>query len=247
MASPTPGGSTKESWHRITSIKLEPSIATRAITLKILVDGQVAHRLPGIPPGASLSWDSVPSCNVASDSHMEIRVYEKHMFGVERIGTMRYAVSEVVGLSDTILNPDAARFKAVLSFPTSETAEEALATGLEDTKKIETKPRLLERLGPTRDMLKAILDAGVMVSELHPAAKVVVGFCQKAWQALENQEQCDASVEKLIVGLTKMLPFVDQIEKAAKLPQLQNTLEEMKELIRVATEFVIEYKSQDGF
>ena len=65
-------------------------------------------------------------------------------------------------------------------------------------------------------------------------------------QTLEKQEQCDASVEKLVVGLTGMLPYLDQIDKAAKLVQLQKTVASMMNLIEDAARFVVEYKSGGG-
>ena len=65
-------------------------------------------------------------------------------------------------------------------------------------------------------------------------------------QALEKLEELDANVENLIVGLTRMLSFVGQVEKAVKLPQLQKTLEDMKNLIEDASIFVVRYKSEKG-
>lgn len=69
---------------------------------------------------------------------MELRVYEKHFLGVQRVGTVEYAVSTVVNqaeasfseapvlsyevsmrlCSSTNLDLDTKKFKATLSFPT---------------------------------------------------------------------------------------------------------------------------------
>jgi hypothetical protein len=65
-------------------------------------------------------------------------------------------------------------------------------------------------------------------------------------QILERQEECDASVEKLVVGLASMLPLVQRVETAARMPQLRNTVEAMMNLIEDASRFVIEYKSDGG-
>ncbi|KAF8601199.1 hypothetical protein BDV93DRAFT_510287 [Ceratobasidium sp. AG-I] len=221
MASHTPGVSTERFRHRITNIKLTPPTATRDISLKILIDGQEAHRLPAILRDASLCWDKIPHCEVDSNSRVEIRVYEKHFLWIERVGTLTYSVADVTGLSEASLDCDTKRFKAVLSFPTLEATKEAPATALAVAQAMKQKSRPLEQLGPTRAVLKAILDGGEMVSELHPAAKIVVGFCKIAWQGclnlwslhlipqtLEKQEQCDANVEKLVVDLANMLPEV---------------------------------------
>ncbi|KAF8593223.1 hypothetical protein BDV93DRAFT_261528 [Ceratobasidium sp. AG-I] len=100
MASHTPGGQLEISRHRITNIRLEPSTSNYDIQLKILVDGQKAHRLPPIRHGVSLLWDRVIPCDVNPSSHVEIRVYEKHFFTVKRVGTLGYTVSAVAGQSD---------------------------------------------------------------------------------------------------------------------------------------------------
>lgn len=43
-----------------------------------------------------------------------------------------------------------------------------------------------------------------------------------------------------------MLPFVDQVDKAANSYQLQRTVESMMNLIEDASRFVVEYKSDGG-
>ena len=90
------------------------------------------------------------------------------------------------------------------------------------------------------------------------------GICKVAWevsggtstcavlilllcpQILEKQEQCDASVEELVVGLAGMLPIAERVKKAAELPQLQDTVTKMMNLIEDASRFVVEYKSDGG-
>lgn len=65
-------------------------------------------------------------------------------------------------------------------------------------------------------------------------------------QYLEKQEQCDACVEKLVVGLADMLPLVKRVEKALRLPDLQDTVESMMYLVEDASRFVVGYKSDGG-
>lgn len=246
MASPTPGVLSETFRHRITNIKLEPSTSTYDIALKILVDGQVVHRLPPIERGASLSWNRTIPCDVHSSSRVELRVYEKHFWGVKRVGTLEYDVSATSDRLEESFDFDTRQFKAILSFATPEAAKKAPGAALATARAKEGKTRPLERLGPTRDVLKTILDVGGAVSELHPAAKVVFGFCNIVWETLEKQEQCDANVEKLVVDLTAMLPLLGEVEKAATLPQLQTTMAEMMKLIEDASTFVTEYKSDGG-
>ncbi|KAF8594478.1 hypothetical protein BDV93DRAFT_565398 [Ceratobasidium sp. AG-I] len=207
MASHPPAGHQDTFRHRITNVKLDPPTSDYDITIKILVDGQEAHRLSPIKQGAPLSWDRMIPCDVRSGSLVEIRVYEKHLFSLKRVGTLEYDVSKVADQLEASFG---------------------------------------ETLGPTRDALKAILDFGQAVSELHPAAKIAFGICKIAWDTLEKQEQCDASVEKLVIGLAGMLPFVDQVDKAARLSLLRKTVGTMMNLIEDASRFVAEYKSDQG-
>ncbi|KAF8593310.1 hypothetical protein BDV93DRAFT_516667 [Ceratobasidium sp. AG-I] len=228
MASHPPGGHQDTFRHRITNLKLDPSTSDYDITIKILVDGREAHRLPPIKPGTQLSWDRMIPCDVRSGSLVEIRVYEKHIFSLKRVGTLEYDVSTVADQPEASFDFDSKKFKVVLSFPSSDVissqVKHAPSTALAEAQAKERQTRLLERLGPTRDALKAILDFGQAVSELHPAAKIAFGICKIAWDTLEKQEQCDTSVEKLVIGLAGMLPFVDQVDKAAKLSPLRKTV-----------------------
>jgi hypothetical protein len=61
------------------------------------------------------------------------------------------------------------------------------------------------------------------------------------FQKLEAQEQCDESVETLVGGLSSILPFVEIVKKAAKLPQLQTTVVALLALIEDASRFILNY------
>ncbi|KAF8596231.1 hypothetical protein BDV93DRAFT_68204 [Ceratobasidium sp. AG-I] len=246
MASQTPGGQSKKLRHRITNIKLQPSTSDYDISLKVLVDGQEVHRLPAIRRGTSLSWERTLPCDVDPSSRVELRVYEKHLWRVKRVGTLEYVVSTVASQLEAILEFDTRKFTAALSFPTPEEAQQAPATAFAEAQAMKDKIRPLARLGATRDAFKTVLDFGGAVAELHPAAKIAFGVCTIAWQTLEKQEQCDSSVEELIIGLSNMLPLVDRVKTAASLPPLQNTVEAMLNLIEDASRFVIGYRSDGG-
>ncbi|KAG8712378.1 hypothetical protein FRC08_014672, partial [Ceratobasidium sp. 394] len=81
-------------------------------------------------------------------------------------------------------------------------------------------------------------------AELHPTAKAVLAICNTAWQKLEAQERCDESVEKLVTGLSGILPLVAIVEKAAKLPHLQSTVGSLLHLIEDASRFIVEYHTE---
>ncbi|KAF8597315.1 P-loop containing nucleoside triphosphate hydrolase protein [Ceratobasidium sp. AG-I] len=179
------------------------------------------HRLYGVSSSWRIPRHIPPShhkvyflacSDVHSGSRVEIRVYEKHLFSLKRVGTLEYDVSKVADQLEASFDFDSKKFKVVLSFPPSDVissqAKQAASTALAEAQAKEKQTRLLERLGPTRDALKAILDFGQAVSELHPAAKIAFGICKIAWDTLEKQEQCDASVEKLVVG-RKAIPAAE--------------------------------------
>ncbi|QRV94614.1 WD40 repeat-like protein [Ceratobasidium sp. AG-Ba] len=102
---------------------------------------------------------------------------------------------------------------------------------------------VLEKLGPVRGVIDAILGVGGAVAELDPRAKVVFGLVNQAWKKLKDQGKCDASVHELVQGLLELLPAAEAVKKAARLPQLQDTIKEIWGLIENASQFAIEYNS----
>ncbi|KAG8719949.1 hypothetical protein FRC09_010354 [Ceratobasidium sp. 395] len=123
--------------------------------------------------------------------------------------------------------------------------------------------RALEKLGRARAPIKTMLKAASVVSELHPAAKVALecfnlawevgiecesrqatyhDFLAEHWQKLEEQEQCDENVEKLIDGFEAILGFVEVINQSAKPPYLRETVTRMFKLIEDASRFIVAYK-----
>ncbi|KAG8765956.1 hypothetical protein FRC12_007180 [Ceratobasidium sp. 428] len=110
----------------------------------------------------------------------------------------------------------------------------------------ERQTRLLEKLGRARGAVKSVIDFGSAVAELHPIAKVVLGVVNKAWEKLEAQEQCDESVDRLIEGLISILSPVSTVEKVATSHGLKQTVKSILELIKDASQFVIEYHAEAG-
>ncbi|KAG8729457.1 hypothetical protein FRC10_003886, partial [Ceratobasidium sp. 414] len=104
--------------------------------------------------------------------------------------------------------------------------------------------RVIQKLGPARNAIKTILDSGSAVAELLPTTKAVLDISNNAWQKLEAQDECDESVETLVAGLSSILPLVAMVEKAAKLPHLQSSVENLLHLIEDASRFIIEYHSE---
>jgi hypothetical protein len=63
---------------------------------------------------------------------------------------------------------------------------------------------------------------------------------------LEAQERCDETIQRLVAGLSIILPFVKLVEKVAKLSNLQKTDIALLNLIEDASRFIVEYKLDGG-
>ncbi|KAG8687890.1 hypothetical protein FRC08_011718 [Ceratobasidium sp. 394] len=233
--------------HRIEEITLEPTTSKYPISLKVLVDNVEVFRLPEIAQGQPLHWTSVPVCDVSRASEVTIRVYEIHTFGrKQRVASAHYIVSVVEGQPEAEIASDSRAYAAKITFFTPRPDEDAAAAALARAQEQAAvrQRRVLEKLGPTRNAIKTILDFGTAVAELHPTAKAVFAICNTAWQKLEAQERCDESVERLVTGLSGILPLVAIVEKAAKLPHLQSTVGSLLHLIEDAARFIVEYHTE---
>jgi hypothetical protein len=63
---------------------------------------------------------------------------------------------------------------------------------------------------------------------------------------LEEQERCDETIERLVEGLSSILPFVEIVKKVATLSHLQKTIVALLNLIEDASRFITEYKLDGG-
>ncbi|KAG9073756.1 hypothetical protein FRC06_011170, partial [Ceratobasidium sp. 370] len=234
--------------HRIENITLGSATSNYPIDLKVLVDDIEVFRLPQVARRQPLHWTSVPTCDVSNESEVSIRVYEIHTWGRRRVASVQYNVSAADGQREVKTASDNPKYTATIVFPDPRPSGEATASALERAKVRAANPKRgpLENLGPTREMIKTILDFGSAVAELHPTAKSVFALCNAAWQKLEAQERCDECVERLVDGLSSIHPLVAVVEKAAKLPHLQSTVKVLFRLIEDASWFIIQYHTEGG-
>ncbi|KAG8737856.1 hypothetical protein FRC10_007588 [Ceratobasidium sp. 414] len=234
-----PGGSR----HRIEGIKLDPATSTYPITAKVLVDGEMC---------VYFERDHLEiltaqmSSNAVLTTRISIRLYEQHTLSRPCIGLVEYDISAVGNQREMVLVCDTGKFTIKLELAAPEADEDVATRMLNKAQKTDRQQRLLEKLGPTRNAIKTILDLGSIVAELHPAAKMALAICNQAWDKLEAQEQCDTSVENLIDGLASILPHVEAVKRAAKLPQLQGTVANLIHLVEDASRFIIGYKLDGG-
>ncbi|QRV80120.1 hypothetical protein RhiJN_08135 [Ceratobasidium sp. AG-Ba] len=230
--------------HRIQGIQLQPAPMRYPISLKILADGQEIHRAPTIPAGRPLVWGDIPYFDVKFDhSRIEIRVYEHHTFSAPRIGSAEYAITDIGESLITARDCNASGLLVTITHPQPESDEDVAAKVLSIASATKRQKRLLEKLGPARDVIAVILGVGGAVAELDPRAKAVFGLVDQAWKKLEGQGKCDASIDELVQGLLDILPAAEAVKQAARLPQLQDTIKAIWKLIEDASKFVIEYNS----
>ncbi|QRV94610.1 hypothetical protein RhiJN_22628 [Ceratobasidium sp. AG-Ba] len=230
--------------HRIQEIQLQPAPMAYPISLKILVDSQEIHRTPTIPAGRPLIWGDIPYFDVKFDhSRIEIRVYEHHTFSAPRIGSAEYAITDIGESLITARDCNASGLLVTITHPHPESDKDVAAKVLSIASATKRQKRLLEKLGPARNVIAVILEVGGAVAELDPRAKAVFGLVDQAWKKLEGQGKCDASVDELVQGLLDILPAAEAVKQAARLPQLQDTIKAIWGLIEDASKFVIEYNS----
>ncbi|KAG9097658.1 hypothetical protein FRC06_007336 [Ceratobasidium sp. 370] len=213
-------------------------------------------RNPGLRGDSTICSFSTIISYVLKESEVTIRVYEIHTFiRKPRVATMQYRVSEVEDRREAEIGSDNPTYAATVLFdhrPEGDAATTALAQA--QAQAVNRQHRVLQNIGPARDAIKAILAFGGAVAEaagsnpqpaqLNPTVNGLLDICNRAWQKLEAQDQCDESVETLVAGLSSILPHVAGAEKAAKLPELQVTVGNLLHLIEDASSFIIEYRTE---
>ncbi|QRV93089.1 hypothetical protein RhiJN_21107 [Ceratobasidium sp. AG-Ba] len=240
-------------------IKIQPETCEYPVSLKILAGDQAPHITSQVLPGQSLTWVGLPSWNIARSSQIEIRVYEHHKFGFtrKRAGTISYPVADIESTSSIskVCNAFGHSIGVICSIGSSGVTKPAVLApqqSLEDRAKEalsvaesqKRQKRLMERIGPVRNIIDLLLKFGEVVAELDPRAKGAFSIITKAWDILGAQERCDESVETLVRGLVDILPSVGAIKHAVRLPQLQETVVAIWAHVVEASEFVAEYKSK---
>ncbi|KAG9095930.1 hypothetical protein FS749_009458 [Ceratobasidium sp. UAMH 11750] len=112
--------------------------------------------------------------DVSKESEVTIRVHEMHSFGRKlRVASVQYRVSAVESQREAKIDSDNSQYTATIVFPEPQPEGAAAATVLAQAQvhAADPKRRPLDNLGPTRDVIKTILDFGTAVAELHPTAK----------------------------------------------------------------------------
>ncbi|KAG9094935.1 POC1 centriolar protein A [Ceratobasidium sp. UAMH 11750] len=231
--------------HRIAQIRLEPPTSKHAISLKVLVDDQEVRRSPEVAAGRSLLWADAFECSVLPTSRINIRVYENRMWKRSRIGSVEYIIPDVAGRLETSLECDTRRFTVILSLSGPEPNMEVVAKAMAGLEGIERHKRVLKSTVSTKNAILKILDAGRTAAELVPMFAPAMSAFADAWNILEDQKSCDTSIETLVEGMSNIIPYVEVVQKAARLPHLRETILRLVNLIEDASHFIIDYK-MDG-
>ncbi|KAG9078862.1 hypothetical protein FRC06_008125, partial [Ceratobasidium sp. 370] len=121
------------------------------------------------------------------------------------------------------------------------TATTALARAQEQA--ADRQLALPDHLGQTHEAINTILEVVKGFAGLTPTSEAVFNLCTAAWKKLEAWGRCDRSVKRLLDGLSSILPLVAMVEKATQLPHLKSTVKSLLDLIKEASQFIIDYHS----
>ncbi|KAF8598899.1 hypothetical protein BDV93DRAFT_478129, partial [Ceratobasidium sp. AG-I] len=255
--------------HRIKDITLHPNTSKRPIELEILIDNKAVHKFPPVEPGRSLVWDvQTYPCDAYIGASIQLKFIEKHRTSADRDVVVAYIVlddsnraplTKHIGAFPTLFptfrispkkpaEPELREsMKVVVEFLNmDEIAKDysAMLITVSDIARDRSGP--LERMGNSRVVLKTIIGFGVVVAEIHPTAKLVVGLCTKAWEHLEKIQGQHDDLQRLISGLEEILPFIESVKGRARENVLQDTIVSLLHLVEDASNFIISDVSRSG-
>ncbi|KAG8704494.1 hypothetical protein FRC08_002201 [Ceratobasidium sp. 394] len=266
MASQHPGGEGKRARHRIEEIKLEPATCEHDVAIKILIDGKKIRELPEIKKGKLLCWgglslpwsesvlarqvrlSSVLTCTPYSDvyetSTIAIRIIEIHMVR-DRRESATYQMAQVVGQDTISIGSVGGKYTAKVVILNGERAERAYQEAFTKARRMETQRSVVERTGRVGTAFKTLLALGSTMAELDPTggAKVVFAVCTKAWECLEEQDQQNKKLNKLVEDLAGMIPSLELVKRFAN-ANLGVTVMGMLDLIEDVSLFILSFYSR---
>ncbi|TFK72834.1 WD40 repeat-like protein [Pluteus cervinus] len=107
---------------------------------------------------------------------------------------------------------------------------------------------LLERLGPARQTVNALVSMGGRLGEINPIAKVVLGLSTEVYKQLEKQELCTQQVAKLFDEVQLFSPLLVQAQELEEFHSLQTVIGEILSLIQEVLEAISKYNNSSlGF
>ncbi|KAG8680462.1 hypothetical protein FRC08_016282 [Ceratobasidium sp. 394] len=78
------------------------------------------------------------------------------------------------------------------------------------------------------------------------SAKIVFSVCAEAWEHLEQQEQLDVDLNRLVNSLAQTIPSVDSVKDLAD-DNLRETVMDMLNLIEDVSLFILNFKPRSSF
>ncbi|KAG9081756.1 hypothetical protein FS749_007415, partial [Ceratobasidium sp. UAMH 11750] len=247
MASQHPGGGKKRIRHRIQEIKLEPSSCNYDISIELLVDGKEVHKLPAIKKGQPLCWGglSLP-CDVYDTSTIAVIIIEIHTVR-DRRESATYQVAQVVGQDTISIGCTGGKCTTKVVVLNGEKAERAYQEAFTKAQQMETQPSVVERTGRVGAAFKTLLALGSTMADLDPTggAKVVFAVCTKAWERLEEQDQQNKKLNKLVEDLAGMVPSLELVKRFAN-ANLGETVMSMLNLVEDVSLFILRFYSRSS-
>ncbi|KAG9075116.1 hypothetical protein FRC06_010261, partial [Ceratobasidium sp. 370] len=244
MAS-TPGPSRFR--HRIREIELSPSLSTRDVAIKLLVDGTTTYKPRSIEAGQPLCWkNQLLICDVALDTEISIHVIEKRRLHQDQVRVLKYRVADVANTDEISLESDDRALSATLRFFGNEMAKDWCTRAL--AKVPSAQGGMSSLVGKTDRAFQALISFGDVIGMLDPtrSANIVIGLCSEAWENLEQQRRQNIALNDLVEGLAAIIPSINSAEELAN-ANLGRTITDMLYLIEDVSVFILGYKSDGSF
>ncbi|KAF8595294.1 hypothetical protein BDV93DRAFT_481185, partial [Ceratobasidium sp. AG-I] len=248
--------------HRIQNITFNPTRSNYPIELELLIDDIPVYGLATIAPGSTLKWDlNLHPCDVQPDSKIKLKIIEKHLLAQRnRVGYLEYLASDVanklsidleassptsqsMGFGSSAKHWDhGGPFAVSLKFPNSEEVEDRYLGALNKADEMmDSKRGPLEGMGRFRDMFKTLIDVGKVVAEINSSAKLVVELCAMVWERLEQLQQLQDDLRKLLNGLDNIFKVVEFVREYATNSLLGDTITALLNLIEDSSNFMLGY------
>ncbi|KAL5504957.1 hypothetical protein ACEPAH_7620 [Sanghuangporus vaninii] len=200
----------------------------------------------GSTSGASLMWDTDE--HLSSISFLEVVVKESKtmkFLSKKDFASVRFEAKEIGKKEEVSKENTDGLISVKLTFAPPSSAGEIVRKGAEDAeKRLEKKPVALQRLGRAREFIDVARNFGMMVADIHPAAKAAVIAFDMLWEKLKKQEEIHEDAANLLEELQLFLPFTEVIDpKSMTSEAAKSAIRDFLDLFKETCELVVQYSS----
>ncbi|KDQ14546.1 hypothetical protein BOTBODRAFT_345514 [Botryobasidium botryosum FD-172 SS1] len=205
---------------------------SRAISVKLLLDGKEITTLPAIGKNQPRRWEYKTSFAIQAGSNITIQLFKYHNIRKWRdlVGTAHFTGQEAL---QQCADPSAShierdipdegwQLKVVFAQPLlprdrDEETREVMA-------QLERVPTVLGHLGKARDVVASILSVATAGSKCYEPAQTVMNGINLVFEYLKKEEQVHQDMSELIARMVQMLRHVNITKERARLGPLQDVI-----------------------